>query len=219
VTAVAFPRAAGEETGLLAFAGDLIVALGELGVGALVLLETVVPPIPSEVILPYAGYLSREGGLSLVALILWSTAGSTVGALIFYGLGAALGMQRASRLLAKTHLVDEDDIERGAAWFHRHGVVAVLVGRLVPGIRSVISLPAGADRMHLGVFLLCTAIGSGIWNATLILLGAALGTQRHLIDPYLNVLDYVVYGAIVVAVIVLIIRRRRRRARTPDAGE
>jgi membrane protein DedA with SNARE-associated domain len=220
VTALAIARAAGEETGLLAFAGDLIVALGELGVGALVLLETVVPPIPSEVILPYAGYLSREGGLSLVALILWSTAGSTVGAMLFYWLGAALGMRRASRLLARTHLVDEDDIERGAAWFHRHGVVAVLVGRLVPGVRSVISLPAGADRMHLAVFLVCTAIGSGIWNATLILLGAALGTQRHLIDPYLDVLDYVVYGAIVVAVVVLVIRRRRRRgSRTADAGE
>ncbi|WP_375389760.1 DedA family protein [uncultured Amnibacterium sp.] len=207
-----------EETGLLAFAGDLIVTLGELGVGALVLLETVVPPIPSEVILPYAGYLSREGGLSVVALVAWSTVGSTVGALLLYWLGAALGMRRASRLLARTRLVDEDDLDRGAAWFHRHGAVAVLLGRLVPGVRSLISVPAGADRMHLGPFVVCTAIGSGVWNAALILLGAALGTQRHVIDPYLEVLDVVVYSAIGVGVVVLIVRRARRaRARRTDA--
>jgi membrane protein DedA with SNARE-associated domain len=216
MTLVVAPRAA-EETGLVAFAGDLLLAVGDLGVGALVLLETVVPPVPSEVILPYAGYLSRQGRLSLGGLVLWSTVGSTVGALLLYWLGAALGMARASRLLARTRLVDEDDLDRGAAWFHRHGALAVLVGRLVPGVRSLISLPAGADRMHLGLFVLCTAVGSGAWNAALIGLGAALGTQRHLIDPYLDVLDVVVYVALGVAVVVLVIRRlRRRRARRID---
>ena len=219
MTLVAVPRAA-EESGLLAFAGDLIVALGELGVGALVLLETIVPPIPSEVILPYAGYLSRAGDLSLVGLIVWSTVGSTVGALLFYWLGAALGMRRASRLLARTRLVDEDDLDRGSAWFHRHGAVAVLVGRLVPGVRSLVSLPAGADRMHLGLFVLCTAIGSGTWNAVLILLGAVLGTQRDRIDPYLNVLDVVVYAALGVGVVVLILRRvHRSRSRGAEDGQ
>jgi membrane protein DedA with SNARE-associated domain len=216
MTLVVAPRAA-EETGLVAFAGDLLLAVGDLGVGALVLLETVVPPVPSEVILPYAGYLSRQGRLSLGGLVLWSTVGSTVGALLLYWLGAALGMARASRLLARTRLVDEDDLDRGAAWFHRHGALAVLVGRLVPGVRSLISLPAGADRMHLGLFVLCTAVGSGAWNAALIGLGAALGTQRHLIDPYLDVLDVVVYVALGVAVVVLVVRRlRRRRARRID---
>jgi membrane protein DedA with SNARE-associated domain len=210
VTLVAIPRAAAEEGGLVAVAGDLLLALGDIGVGALVLVETVIPPVPSEVILPYAGYLSREGRLSLGGLIAWSTVGSTVGALLLYWLGAALGMERASRLLAKTRLVDEDDLERGAAWFHRHGALAVVVGRLVPGVRSLISLPAGADRMHLGLFVLCTAVGSGAWNAALIGLGAALGTQRHLIDPYLNVLDVVVYVALGVAVLVLVLRRIRR---------
>ncbi|WP_233550857.1 DedA family protein [Amnibacterium setariae] len=222
MTALAIPRGAGGgsgEGGLVAFAGDLLNRLGDVGVGALVLLETVVPPIPSEVILPYAGYLSREGSLTLVGLILWSTAGSTVGALLLYWLGAALGMRRASRLLARTRLVDEDDLDRGAAWFHRHGAVAVVVGRLVPGVRSLISLPAGADRMHLGLFVLCTAIGSGAWNSALIGLGAALGTQRHLIDPYLDVLDKVVYVALAVAVAVLVVRRRRRRRARIEAAE
>lgn len=200
-----------DEGGLVAFAGGLLLALGDIGVGALVLLETVVPPVPSEVILPYAGYLSRQGELSLGGLVLWSTVGSTVGALLLYWLGATLGMARASRLLARTRLVDEDDLERGAQWFHRHGAVAVIVGRLVPGVRSLISVPAGADRMHLGLFAVCTAIGSGTWNAALIGLGAALGTQRHVIDQYLDVLDAVVYVALGLAVVVLVARRLRRR--------
>ncbi|GAA4756466.1 hypothetical protein GCM10025783_32280 [Amnibacterium soli] len=219
---LALPGAVGrqEEGGLLAVAADVLLAVGDVGVGALVLLETVVPPVPSEVILPYAGYLSREGRLSLGGLILWSTVGSTVGALLLYWLGAALGLERASRLLARTRLVDEDDLDRGSAWFHRHGVVAVVVGRLVPGVRSLISIPAGADRMHLGLFVLCTAIGSGVWNAALIGLGAALGTQRHVIDPYLDVLDVVVYSALAVGVVVLVVRRlRRRRARTAAEGD
>ena len=216
------PRSAGpqEEGGLLAVAADVLLAVGDVGVGALVLLETVVPPVPSEVILPYAGYLSREGRLSLGGLILWSTAGSTVGALLLYWLGAALGLQRASRLLARTRLVDEDDLDRGAAWFHRHGVLAVVVGRLVPGVRSLVSIPAGADRMHLGLFVLCTALGSGAWNAALIGLGAALGTQRHVIDPVLDVLDVVVYAALALAVVVLVVRRvRRGRTRSAASGD
>jgi len=216
------PRSAGpqEEGGLLAVAADVLLAVGDVGVGALVLLETVVPPVPSEVILPYAGYLSREGRLSLGGLILWSTAGSTVGALLLYWLGAALGLQRASRLLARTRLVDADDLDRGAAWFHRHGVLAVVVGRLVPGVRSLVSIPAGADRMHLGLFVLCTALGSGAWNAALIGLGAALGTQRHVIDPVLDVLDVVVYAALALAVVVLVVRRvRRGRTRSAASGD
>lgn len=218
MTALVLPRrAGGDEGGIVAFAGDLLLALGDLGVGALVLLETLVPPVPSEVILPYAGYLSREGRLSLVGLMLWSTVGSTAGALLLYWLGAALGMRRASRLLERSRLVDEDDVRRGAEWFHRHGALAVVIGRLVPGVRSLISIPAGADRMHLGLFVLCTAVGSGAWNAALIGLGAALGTQRHLIDPYLDVLDVVVYVGLAAAVGVLVVRRvRRRRARARE---
>lgn len=209
-----------EEGGLLAVAADVLLAVGDVGVGALVLLETVVPPVPSEVILPYAGYLGRQGRLSLGGLILWSTAGSTVGALLLYWLGAALGLPRASRLLVRTRLIDEDDIARGAAWFHRHGVVAVVVGRLVPGVRSLVSIPAGADRMHLGLFVVCTAIGSGAWNAALIGAGAALGTQRHRIDPYLDVLDVVVFAALALGVVVLVVRRiRRGRARAAASDD
>ncbi|MFD1721261.1 DedA family protein [Amnibacterium endophyticum] len=198
------------EGGVAGLATTVLEALGDVGVGVLVLLETIFPPIPSEVILPFAGYLTQSGRLHLGWLIVWSTVGSTVGALLFYWLGAAVGLRRAIALLTRTHLISRDDLERGSAWFARHGAAAVLLGRLMPGVRSLISIPAGAARMHLGVFVVCTAIGSGIWNGALIGLGAALGTQRDLIDPYLGVLDYVVYGALAVGLVVLIVRRVRQ---------
>lgn len=201
---------AAPEGGVAGLATTVLEALGDVGVGVLVLLETVFPPIPSEVILPFAGYLTQSGRLHLGWLLLWSTAGSTAGALLFYWLGAAVGLRRAIDLLSRTHLISRDDLERGSAWFSRHGVVAVLVGRLVPGVRSLISIPAGAARMHLGLFVLCTAIGSGVWNGALIGLGAALGTQRDLIDPYLGVLDIVVYTAAGVGIAVLVVRRVRQ---------
>jgi len=221
VTAVVAAAGSGaaESGGLVGFAAQVLQAMGDPGVGALVLLETLFPPIPSEVILPFAGYLTQSGGLNLVPLILWSTLGSVVGALLLYWLGAAVGLERSIRLLARTHLVSRGDLERGAEWFSKHGAVSVLVGRLVPGVRSLISIPAGAARMHLGLFVLCTTIGSGVWNGVLIGLGAALGTQREVIDQYLGVLDWVVYGALAVALVVLVsrrIREHRRASRDPQ---
>lgn len=205
--------AAAPEGGVAGFATVVLEALGDVGIGVLVLVETVFPPIPSEVILPFAGYLTQSGRLSLGWLLLWSTVGSVAGGLLFYWLGAAVGLQRATDLLARTRLISRDDLDRGAAWFTRHGPVSVLVGRLVPGVRSLISIPAGAARMHLGLFVLCTAIGSGIWNGLLIGLGAVLGTQRHVVDQYLGVLDHVVYGAIAVGLVVLVTRRVRQHRR------
>ncbi|MBM7832899.1 membrane protein DedA with SNARE-associated domain [Agromyces cerinus] len=194
-------------TGLTGFAADVLNNLGDLGVGVLVFLEVLIPPIPSEVILPFAGYLSQAGDLNLGWLIVWSTLASLIGALVLYGLGAAVGLERAIRWIAWTRLVSLTDLERGAAWFHKHGSWSVLVGRMIPGVRSLISLPAGADRMPLAWFCLFTAIGSGIWNSLLIGVGAALGTQHALLEEYLQYLDWVVYGAIAIALVVLVIRR------------
>lgn len=213
-------------TGLTGFAADVLTALGDVGVGVLVFLEVLVPPIPSEVILPFAGYLSQAGELNLVWLIVWSTLASVLGALIFYGLGAWVGLERAIRWIAWTRLVSRNDLEAGARWFHKHGRWSVLIGRMVPGVRSLISLPAGADRMPLAIFCLFTAVGSGLWNGLLIGVGAALGTQHELLDGYLKYLDYVVYAAIAIALAVLIVRRfrehrehQRREAAPPDAPE
>jgi membrane protein DedA with SNARE-associated domain len=196
-------------TGLTGFAADVLTSLGDIGVGVLVFLEVLVPPIPSEVILPFAGYLSQTGHLTLGWLIFWSTLASWVGALLLYWLGAAIGTERTVRLLAATRLVSRSDLERGAEWFARSGGWTVLVGRMVPGVRSLISIPAGASRMGLVTFSVYTIIGSGLWNTMLIGVGAALGTQHEQLEHYLGYLDYLVYGAIAIALVILVVRRVR----------
>lgn len=199
-------------TGLTGFAADVLTALGDIGVGVLVFLEVLVPPIPSEVILPFAGYLSQSGPLNLGWLIFWSTLASWLGALLLYWLGAAIGMERAVRMLAATRLVSRSDLERGSDWFVRSGRWTVLVGRMVPGVRSLISIPAGAARMNLVTFSVYTIIGSGLWNALLLGVGAALGTQHEQLEQYLGYLDYAVYSAIAIALVVLVVRRIREAA-------
>ena len=196
-------------TGLTGFAADVLTAMGDIGVGILVFIEVLLPPIPSEVILPFAGYLSQSGDLILGWLIFWSTFASWVGALLLYWLGRVIGMDRAVRLVAATRLVSGTDLERGAKWFESKGTWTVLVGRMVPGIRSLISLPAGAARMNLARFSIYTIIGSGTWNAFLIGAGALLGSQHEKLEAYLGYLDYVVYSAIVLALVVLVVRRVR----------
>lgn len=207
-------------TGLTGFAADILTALGDVGVGLLVFIEVLIPPIPSEVILPFAGYLSQSGDLNLGWLLFWSTLASWIGALVLYAIGRAIGMDRAVRIIAATRLVSRTDLERGAGWFERSGGWTVLVGRFVPGVRSLISLPAGASRMGLIRFSLYTIIGSGAWNTLLIGVGAALGTQHELLDEYLGYLDYVVYSAIAIALAVLIVRRvRETRAHKRELTE
>lgn len=196
-------------SGLTGFAADVLTQLGDIGVGVLVFLEVLVPPIPSEVILPFAGYLSQSGDLTLGWLIVWSTLASWVGALLLYWLGAAIGIDRAVRLVAATKLVSRGDLDRGVAWFRRSGGWTVLVGRMVPGVRSLISIPAGATRMNLVRFSVYTIVGSGLWNTLLIGVGALLGTQHEQLEHLLGYLDYAVYSALIIALGVLVLRRIR----------
>lgn len=198
-----------ELTGLVGFAADLIAAAGEWGVGLFTLVETVFPPIPSEVILPLAGYLVTAGGLSIPLLVVTSVLGSTLGALLLYWLGAAFGLERSIRGLSHLPLLDRADFEKAADWFSRHGRAAVFFGRLVPGVRSLISLPAGAERMNLLTFIAFTVAGSGIWNTVLILLGAALGTKYQLVEQYSRYLNYALYAAISGVIVWLVVRRVR----------
>jgi len=197
-------------TGIVGFAARAIDSLGEWGVGAFTLAETVVPPIPSEVILPLAGYLAKQGALNLLLVFATSTLGAYLGALMLFWLGARLGLERSIRWLSKLPLVDREDFEHAAGWFRRHGRSSIFFGRLLPGVRSLISLPAGAAAMPVGTFSLFTLAGSGLWNGALIGLGYLLGTQYRLIEQYSHYLNYAVYAALAVAVALLVIRRIKR---------
>ncbi|MET1066032.1 MAG: DedA family protein [Arthrobacter sp.] len=209
-----------EMGGLVGFAARAVDALGEWGVGLFTLAETVFPPIPSEVILPLAGFLTRQGTMSMALVLVTSTLGAYLGALLLYWLGARLGLERSIRWLSRLPLLDREDFEKSAAWFARHGRSAVFFGRLLPGVRSLISLPAGAERMRLGTFSAFTIAGSGIWNALLIGLGALLGAQYRLIEEYSRFLNLAVYAALTVFVGWLIFRgvRRRRSSRSGSKG-
>ncbi len=202
--------------GIVGFAAALIDRIGESGVGLFTLIETVFPPIPSEIILPMAGYLTQQGSMNVLLLVVTSTLGAYVGGLILYGLGAWVGMERSIIWLSKLPLVDREDFERAAGWFSRHGRAAVFFGRLIPGVRSMISLPAGAARMPQLTFSAFTLAGSAVWNALLIGLGAALGTQYELIDRYSTYLNYAVYAGLGGAVLWLIVRSARRARRTSE---
>jgi membrane protein DedA with SNARE-associated domain len=204
-----------ELTGLLGWAERVMITLGEWGVGILVLLETVFPPLPSEVVLPLAGFLTSQGGLSLPLVIATATLGAYLGALGLYGLGAALGQERAIRTLAKLPLVDREDFERADAWFGRHGRASIFFGRLIPGVRSLISLPAGAQRMNLGTFSVFTLAGSGLWNGILIGAGVLLGTQYALVDRYSTYINYALYAVLAGLLIWLVVRRIRRARERP----
>jgi len=202
---------ADELTGIVGFAAQSIDALGEWGVGLFTLAETVFPPIPSEVILPLAGFLTRQGSLSLPLVFLTSTLGAYLGALALYFLGAKVGLERSILWLSKLPLVDREDFETAEGWFRRHGKSAIFFGRLLPGVRSLISLPAGAERMHLGTFSIFTIAGSGIWNGALIGLGVLLGKQYSMVEQYSRFLNYAVYAALAVVVAWLVVRYVRRR--------
>lgn len=204
-------------TGIAGIAARGINALGEWGVGLCTLVETLFPPVPSEVILPLAGFLTRQGDMNMFLVLITSTLGAYVGALMLYWLGARLGLERSIRWLSKLPLVDRSDFERAAEWFERHGKSAVFFGRLLPGVRSLISLPAGAERMNLVTFSVFTITGSGLWNSLLIGLGAWLGERYADVEQYSTFLNYALWAGVLAAVAWLVVRSvKRRRQHTRD---
>ena len=189
---------------------SVIEALGWLGVGLLVAVENLFPPIPSEVVLPLAGYVSGRGGPSLAAMIASSTAGSVAGAWALYGIAASVGTERLHafvRRYGRWFGVDENEVARAERWFDRRSTTAVLVGRCVPLVRSLVSLPAGIRRMPLGRFTVLTALGSAVWNTSLIGAGRVLGDRWERVGDVVGVFQVAVVGAALV-VVGLYARRR-----------
>ncbi|WP_338749793.1 DedA family protein [Janibacter alittae] len=198
---------------------DLMERIGGPGIALGILLENIFPPIPSEVILPLAGFTASQGRYSPVEAVLWATLGSVLGAVLLYGIGAALGLDRL-RLIAKTMpLVDVADVDKADAWFTRHGSKAVFFGRFIPGVRSLISIPAGIDRMRVSTFIGFTTAGSLLWNSLFVWIGYQLGGRYHLVEQYMDPISKVVYVLIIIAVLATVAwmaRRAMRRRRDPD---
>ena len=208
VLAVTAPTVrAGGLTGLVL---DVVRAIGEVGVALLVLLETVVPPIPSEVVLPFAGALAADDRFTFVGVLVAATLGSVVGAWLLYEAARQVGEPRVTGWLAAVPLVERADVERGSSWFRRHGGRAVLLGRLVPGIRSLVSVPAGAQAMPRPRFLLLTTVGSTAWNAALIGAGFALGRRWTVVERWTGWLDVALVVGLL-AVVGRLVQRRLRR--------
>jgi membrane protein DedA with SNARE-associated domain len=195
---------------------SIVDRLGAAGVGLLILLENLIPPIPSEVILPLAGFRARTGALNVFWVWPAATAGSVAGALLLYGVGWWLGYDRLHALAGRPWfiLTGQRDLERGRRLFDDHGGKMVLLGRCVPFVRSVISIPAGVAHMRLGRFLLLTAVGSGVWNALFLALGWVLGENWEQVQGWLGPVSYLVLGLLAVGVVILAVRKARaRRAR------
>jgi membrane protein DedA with SNARE-associated domain len=183
------------------WAVSLMDVIGPAGAGIAIALENLFPPLPSEVILPMAGLAASRGSFSLVEALGWMTTGSVVGALLLYGLGVWLGVDRLRAIAAKVPLLDPDDIDRTIAWFARHGGKAVFFGRMIPIFRSLISIPAGITRMPVWRFALLTAAGSLLWNAVFVFSGFFLGESWHVVERYADILQYVVIAAAAGAVV------------------
>ncbi|MEY9214510.1 DedA family protein [Thermobifida halotolerans] len=196
----------------------LMGTLGGPGAGLIIALENVFPPIPSEAVLPLAGFAASRGELGLVEAVAWTTAGSVVGALVLYWLGALLGRDRVRRIAARMPLAKVSDIERTEAWFLRHGTKAVFFGRMVPLFRSFVSIPAGIERMPVPLFVALTATGSLIWNTVFVLSGYLLGENRILVERYAGLVSKGVVVAVGVAVLYFAVVRVRelRRAKNGD---
>jgi len=191
----------------------LMRTIGAPGVGVATALETVFPPVPSEVVLPLAGFTASQGHYGVVAAVVWATAGSLVGALVLYHLGVAWGLERVLATAERVPLLGADDVQRSIDWFGSHGRRAVFLGRLVPGVRSLISIPAGIDRMPLPTFVGYTLAGSLLWNGVLIVSGYLLGSQWHVVEAYVGDISRFVYVILAVAAVVFVARRVRRRVR------
>jgi membrane protein DedA with SNARE-associated domain len=193
---------------------NTIESTGYFGIIFLMFLENVFPPIPSEVIMPLAGFMAAEGKENLLAVIIAGTAGSVLGALPLYYAGYLLGEDRLKAFADKYGrwlTVSRDDLERAKKWFTQHGALAVLICRLVPGLRSLISIPAGIARMNLAAFLCYTTIGAALWTAVLTYLGYILGAQFEEVGKYLNPASYVVLGAILLMYFIRVFKESRKK--------
>ena len=170
--------------GVAGWAVELMEALGVVGAGIAVALANFFPPIPSEVILPLAGFTASQGSFGYAEAVVWTTAGSVVGSTVLYLVGAAVGRDRTRRFMARVPLVSVEDVDKGEAFFLRHGKKAVFLGCMVPVVRTLVSIPAGVERMSIWLFMGLTGLGSLIWNTLFVTAGFLLGERWYVVESF-----------------------------------
>lgn len=198
---------------------DMIIQImnqfGYLGVCFLIAIENIFPPIPSEVILTFGGFMTTYTRLSVPGVIVFATLGSTIGALVLYWVGTFLNRERLQKLTEKKIFrflgFGKEDVGKTLDWFDRHGKKAILFGRCVPIIRSLVSIPAGMAEIRLPVFLFYTVIGSTVWNVVLVSLGALLGASWEMVVLYVKEYSLVIEVILAVVVLILGIRFIRKK--------
>jgi len=199
--------------GIAGWAADLVDRLGAPGAGLAIALENLFPPLPSEIILPLTGFAAGQGVIGLGSALFWTTLGSVVGAVVLYWAGMLFGRDRVHALWARLPLVKASDLDRTEQWFARHGTKAVLLGRMVPVFRSLISVPAGVDRMPLPLFVTLTTVGSFLWNSVLVMAGYWLGDRWDLVETYVGVISKGVVVLVLATVATYLCVRLRSRGR------
>ncbi len=191
-------------------------SLGYLGIGLLMFAENLFPPIPSELIMPLAGFTVAKGGMNFTLAVLAGVVGTILGALPWYYAGKLLGEERLKHLAdkyGKWITVSSQDIDKATRWFNRYGNKAVLFGRLVPGIRTLISLPAGLSEMPIVPFLIYSTLGTTAWVMLLTFLGFMLGENYELVDEYLGPVSKIVLLILIVAFIAWLVIKQQKAKR------
>jgi membrane protein DedA with SNARE-associated domain len=194
--------------------------LGYLVIAVVMLLENVIPPIPSEVVMPLAGYLVHEGKLALIPAVLAGLVGTVLGAWFWYGVGRLVNEEQLERWLAQRGRwigLEPKALAESRRWFNRHGAAVVFWGRVIPGIRTLVSVPAGIELMPQRSFLLWTTAGSLLWVLILTMTGAALGQGYQRVagwlEPFADVIKVVLVVAVAAAVVWVVLKAIRQARR------
>lgn len=194
---------------------NIIEQFGYMGILLLIALENIFPPIPSEVILTFGGFMTTTTNLSVMGVVLFATVGSVGGAVMLYGIGLLMDVNKLEKIVDKWGFIlrlTRKDIYKADAWFTKYGVWTVFFCRLIPLVRSLISIPAGMSRMNFVVFLLLTTLGTLIWNVILVNLGAAVGGSWESIVGYMDIYSNIIYvglGILFLLFVVMAIRKRK----------
>ena len=194
----------------------IMAKFGYLGIIFAMFAENVFPPIPSEVIMPAAGFAVARGDLNLLLVIVAGTLGSVLGALPLYYFGSLFNKERLidfTEKYGKYVFVKPDDVISADDWFNKHGKKAVFFGRMVPGIRSLISIPAGMNKMPLLPFIILTTAGAAIWTTLLTLAGYHFGQNYEVIEKFLAPYSKIFLGAAIVIMIIWLLRRRMSQSK------